>query len=130
LLKYGVRQIIPKAVRALWAAAPGVLCLVGLVGAQGVQRPEDSLLWRLLEASIWQVLGLVVLLVVGAWLLFWIRSRFHGGDDPRADDHQMLAQIGELRREGRLNDEEYRSIKGRIIERLDDAPHEAEQSGK
>lgn len=93
-----------------------------------MQRVEDTFLWKLLETSVWELLGLAVLIAIGIWLIFRVRVWFRNGEDPREADHRMLLQIGDLHREGDLDAEEYRSIKGRIIERLDDAPQQAEQS--
>ncbi|MGH7127621.1 MAG: hypothetical protein ACREJB_06990 [Planctomycetaceae bacterium] len=62
------------------------------------------------------VAGAVVLLI-GA--VVWIRRRLQGHEDHTALDQAMLSQIGELHRQGDLSDEEYRSIKGRLVQRLD-----------
>lgn len=62
--------------------------------------------------------------LVGAliWAIVWLKARYWGHEDPAAADHQMLTQLGELRRNGDLSEEEYRSIKGRLVERLDGSP--------
>jgi hypothetical protein len=65
-------------------------------------------------------LGLLALvLFAAAWVVLRLRTRYRGGDDPAADAHAMLTQIGELRRQGGLSEEEYRSIKGRLTRRLE-----------
>ena len=81
--------------------------------------------------SLWQLLGLGAVIALGIMIMFWIRSRFRDDADSDTDPHSMLTQIRELRREGELTDEEYRSIKGRLVERLDgssSAPHPPEQA--
>lgn len=84
-------------------------------------------LWRILDASALEIIGLTVLFAVAVWLIFRIRAWFLDGEDPAATDHFMLSQIAELKREGGLSDEEYRSIKGRLVNRIDKAMHNAGQ---
>ncbi len=69
--------------------------------------------------SLWQLLGLGTIIAIGVMILFKLRSRFSDDADSDTNPHAMLSQIHELRREGELTDEEYRSIKGRLVERLD-----------
>ena len=81
--------------------------------------PRQSLFLKLMQASLWEWIGIIVLTALAAWLIFRIRAWFRGGEDPAADDHGMLMQISELRRQGDLSEEEYRSIKGRLVQRID-----------
>ncbi len=85
-------------------------------------RREEA--FRIFHASwYWWV---ILFAVVGAatWLLFRIRARFRGHEDPAEDDHRLLMQIGEMHREGGLSEEEFRSIKSRLIE-----PHDHSTRG-
>jgi hypothetical protein len=82
---------------------------------------------RILGDTIYQFVGLGILITVSIALTLRIRQRFHGNDDPAEVDHQMLLQIKELRREGDLTDEEFRSIKGRLVERIDDSFTQADR---
>lgn len=93
-----------------------------------MQRLEDTFLWKLLEISFWELAALIAAIIFGSWLIFRVGLWLRDEKDPTADDRQMLMQIRDLHREGDLDEEEYRSIKGRITERLDDAPQQAEQS--
>lgn len=93
-----------------------------------VQRLEDTFLWKLLEISFWELAALIAAIIFGFWLIFRVGLWLRDDKDATADDRQMLMQIRDLHREGDLDEEEYRSIKGRITERLDDAPQQAEQS--
>jgi uncharacterized membrane protein len=65
---------------------------------------------------------LLVAVGVGIAIIYWVRSRFREDSDPAASDHAMLSHLGELHREGDLSEEEYRSIKGLLIGRLDESP--------
>ena len=83
-------------------------------------RGQHSLVLRLFEASLLEWVALIAAIALAVWLIFRIRARFRGGDDPAAVDHGMLMQISELRRRGDLSEEEYRSIKGRLVERIEE----------
>ena len=75
-----------------------------------------------LRVSILEWVLLFALLGGLIWAITWMKSRYWGHEDPAAADHQMLSHLGELRRQGGLSEEEYRSIKGRLVERLDGSP--------
>lgn len=67
----------------------------------------------------------VLIAVVLIWSIVRIKTWFQGDDDPDAADEQLLAGLVDLQREGDLTHEEYRSIKSRIIDRMEgtkDAP--------
>lgn len=84
-------------------------------------RQTERMWTRLLEVSGQDVLLLIVALCVLVGLVVWIRSWFRDREDTEADTHRMLTQFGDLRREGDLTEEEYRSIKQQLIRRLDDS---------
>lgn len=74
-----------------------------------------------LLSQLWlPVIGFLLAIAVAAWVILRIRARYRDHADSTAVERQMLLQMGELRRGGDLSDEEYRSIKGRLIQRLDD----------
>ena len=55
---------------------------------------------------------LAALLLIG----FWIRNRFHKNrSENAANPEEMLILYEEMRRQGDLTDEEFRSIKNRIL---------------
>lgn len=81
---------------------------------------EQSVLWKLLDASIWQWIGLLVALMVLVGLVVRIRTLFREDEDSTAVDHELLSQITDLHREGDLTADEYRSIKGRLVQKLDE----------
>jgi hypothetical protein len=74
---------------------------------------------RVFQASWYWWVILFAVVAVAAWLLFRIRARYRDHEDPAEDDHRLLMQIGEMHREGGLSEEEFRSIKSRLIEPLD-----------
>ena len=82
--------------------------------------------WSVIPASAGPLAnGLVLTIVVSvlalAWLLYRLRTRFRGREDPAEHDRRLMMQMGELHRQGGLSDEEFRSIKSRLIETVDDS---------
>jgi uncharacterized membrane protein len=69
-------------------------------------------------------LALFAIVAVAAWLLFRIRARFRDHEDPAEDKRRMLMQMGEMHRQGGLSEEEFRSIKSRLIEPHDHSTRE------
>lgn|GEM_PF-1275727 len=49
------------------------------------------------------------------WLIVWIVGRFRENEDRHVDPSELLLQFSEMRREGDLTDDEFRSIKKRLI---------------
>ena len=75
---------------------------------------------QLRELGPW-VLVTVVALTVLIWAGLRIRAWFHEETGPAEALHEMLVQYRELHREGKLTEEEYRSIKRRLAPGLGDA---------
>lgn len=72
-----------------------------------------------IDQSIWAGIGLVVALLVLAWVVYRLRT-WYGDDADRTDgNHELLTHLRDLRREGEVSEEEFRSIKGRLTERMD-----------
>ena len=94
-------------------------------------RKRDDILWNLLNGSprewAWFVGGLA-----GIAAVLWAFSRFaawlRDDEDTAAVEQMMLTDINELHRGGDLSDEEYRSIKGRLLERLEESDDSDEPS--
>lgn len=87
--------------------------------ARGGRKGFDDLFQEFWDSSlVW--LGLIVTLGIGIWIISWIRSRLADDEGSATENHQLLTQIGDLRDQGDLTDEEYRSIKGRLVVRLED----------
>jgi len=80
---------------------------------------SDARLSRILEDTLWHWLGLAVGVIVMIVAVVLIRGWLRDDDDPAHADQQMLREIAELQRRGELSGEEYRSIKGRIVGRME-----------
>ncbi len=59
---------------------------------------------------------LAVAITVLIWLIFRIRMLFREDKDPTAFRNEMLLQFRDLHRQGDLSEEEYRSIKGQLLD--------------
>ncbi|MBW3539492.1 MAG: hypothetical protein KY476_04410 [Planctomycetes bacterium] len=90
-----------------------------------LRRTREDLLGAFDLSFMLTVAALLGVLAVAVWLVVWIRARYCGGEDPAAQVHEMLTQMAQTHREGGLSDEEYRSIKGQLVERLDGSPRRA-----
>ena len=86
------------------------------------KRTNDWLdLLHLPEFNWWQFLFAAVCLVVLVWSIVRFISRVHEDVDPAETDQDMLNTISELRREGDLSEDEYRSIKSQLMGRMSNA---------
>ena len=65
--------------------------------------------------------GLVVALLALAWVAVRMRAWYYEDDDPAGEADQMLSEIREIYQEGDLSEEEFRSIKSRLIQRREEA---------
>ncbi len=83
------------------------------------KRTNDWLdLLHLPEFNWWQFLFATLCLVVLIWSIVRFISRVHEDVDPAEIDQDMLNSISELRREGDLTEDEYRSIKSQLMGRM------------
>jgi uncharacterized membrane protein len=64
---------------------------------------------------------LIVLIIVIA-LIACLVTRATEDSDPAETDRQMLTAINDLQRKGDLSQEEFRSIKGQLVDRLHEGP--------
>ena len=102
-----------------------------------MRRRLESFLWNLFSGSTDDLLeicayvvALIAVIVVLIWVIVRVRSRYRDDDDPAATDRSMLLGLGDLHRGGDLSDEEYRSIKKRLVKRIESsmsADSQAEQ---
>jgi hypothetical protein len=77
--------------------------------ARLLHLPDINWLWMLLAGA-----GLVVVI----WGILRFVSRMNEDVDPAEADKEMLLALHDLRREGDLTEDEFRSIKGQILGRL------------
>ncbi len=78
----------------------------------------NSVISKIFSATFWTGLALLVLVIVLIRLIMWIKASLREDDDPSSIDHQMLVEITEMQRQGEITEAEYRSIKGRLVDRL------------
>ena len=78
-------------------------------------------LLQLPDFTWWQFLFAAACLVVLIWSIVRFVSRAHEDVDPAESDQDMLNAISELRREGDLTEDEYRSIKSQLMGRMSSA---------
>lgn len=76
----------------------------------------DLLIWPL--SSWWPMLVGLVGVVVVISLIVRLVARVNEDTDPAEADRDMLLTLTELRREGDLTQEEFRSIKSRLVQRI------------
>lgn len=72
---------------------------------------------EVLRESAWTWIGLVFAIVILAWIVSRVRAVYRSDDDPAENSNQMLSEIREMYEEGKLSEEEFRSIKGRLTSR-------------
>jgi len=69
------------------------------------------------SAGTW--VGLIFAIVVLAVIVARVRAWYRSDDDPAENANQMLSEIREMYEEGKLSEEEFRSIKGRLRNHTD-----------
>ena len=83
------------------------------------KRTDDWLdLLQLPDFTWWQFLFAAACLVFLIWQIARFIARVHEDGDPAESDQEMLSAISELRREGDLTEDEYRSIKRQLMGRM------------
>ena len=70
--------------------------------------------------SWWFCAVVLIVLVFAIWLIARLTTSVTEDIDPAEADRQMLTAVAELKSRGELSSEEFRSIKGRLVERLSD----------
>lgn len=75
-------------------------------------------LLQLPDFNWWQFLFAAACLMVLIWSIVRFVSSIHEDVDPAESDQDMLIAISELRRQGDLSEDEYRSIKGQLLARM------------
>lgn len=84
----------------------------------------DLLNWPL---SSWIPFGVsLICLIMLIWMILQLTTRLTEDTDPAESDRQMLLSIHELHREGDLTTEEFRSLKGQLVQRIAGKPDRSE----
>ncbi len=67
----------------------------------------------------WLVFTIVLIaLIIFIWLVTRLVARVTENSDPAETDRQMLTAVNDLHRKGDLSQEEFRSIKSQLVDRL------------
>lgn len=88
-------------------------------------RWDENRFRELMQDSLWWWVGLVFAVVVLAWVVLRLRQWFQEDSGPADDTRQLLSDVREMYHEGDLTEQEYRSIKGRIVEGTERASTDA-----
>lgn len=76
------------------------------------QRLED-LKAALSQSIVWWI-GLILALLILAWVVHRVHAWYRGGADPADNGDEIIQQMQESNRRGDLTDEEFRSIKSQL----------------
>ena len=76
---------------------------------------DENRFAEFVQDSLWWWVGLLFAIVLLVWIVVRLREWFREDSDPADDSRRMLSDIREMYHEGDLSEEEYRSIKGRLI---------------
>jgi uncharacterized membrane protein len=80
------------------------------------------------SASVWIWIGLIVAILVLAWIVVRVRAWYRDDEDHAENARRLLSEIQEMYDEGDLSEEEFRSIKGRLTKQKDRASSGGEPS--
>ena len=86
-------------------------------------------LLQLPDIDWWQLLVAAACLVVVIWAILRLATRINEDVDPAEADREMLQALHDLRREGDLTEDEFRSIKNQIVGRLNSSWNVAPKTG-
>lgn len=80
-------------------------------------RPGKQKLFKeLFDGYLLEWVLAVLLVSFLIWLIVWIVGCFRENEDRHVDASELLLQFSEMRREGDLTDDEFRSIKKRLVD--------------
>ncbi|WP_145224574.1 hypothetical protein [Gimesia algae] len=81
----------------------------------GKQADKQKLFKDLLGDHLVEWILAVLIVSFLIWLIVWVVGRFRENEDRHVDARELLMQFAEMRREGDLSDDEFRSIKKRLV---------------
>ncbi|WP_145454502.1 hypothetical protein [Gimesia panareensis] len=88
--------------------------------ARGNQAVQQKLFKELFDGHIVEWVLAVLLIIFLIWLIVWIVGRFRENEVRHVDARELLLQFAEMQREGDLTDDEFRSIKKRLVDSSED----------
>jgi len=77
---------------------------------------NQKLLKELFEGHIFEWILAAIFVSFLIWLIVWVVGYFRENEDRHVDTSELLLQFSEMRREGDLTDDEFRSIKKRLVD--------------
>jgi hypothetical protein len=89
---------------------------------------RETLNWEMLSKSTGAWIGLIVAILVLAYIVSRIRALYREDDDPAGGLQQMLNDADEMLRRGELSQTEYRSIQSRLSRQIVGVSAKAEQA--
>ncbi len=81
----------------------------------GKQADKQKLFKELLGDHVVEWILAVFVVSFLIWLIVWVVGRFRENEDRHVDARELLMQFAEMQREGDLTDDEFRSIKKRLV---------------
>lgn len=90
----------------------------------GRQSAKHKLFQELFDGYIVEWVLAVLFVIFLIWLIVWIVGRFRENEDRHVDARELLLQFAEMQREGDLTDDEFRSIKKRLVDSSADNPEQ------
>lgn len=92
----------------------------------GIKNPLPDVI----SESWYLYVGLILAVSILIWVIIQIRTRLRDDTDHAADPWQLLKQMQDLHRGGELTEEEYRSIKSRLISQNDEFLQQPDDNSK
>ena len=90
----------------------------GTIGLLTLGKTKSDFISGLLEGSLWEWVGFIACLfavVVLIWLVVRVRTWLRDDAGSAADNSEMWKQLKDLKQQGHLSEEEFRSINSRMF---------------
>lgn len=89
---------------------------------QAMPPGATKTVWDLLDQSWWAGIGLVIAVLGLAWAAHRLRAWYGEDTGPADGSQELLEHLRQLRGEGGLSEEEFRSIKRRLLAQTERPP--------
>lgn len=90
---------------------------------------DSRALTKFFDESWYLFAGLIAVVSLSVWLVIWLRAQLHDDTDRPTNPDEMLKQFEDSLLEGELTEEEYRSIKGRLLSQDQSTPTQVVEEG-